>query len=109
MFPPCLIQNFPLSQTKMTSVFKGYFNNLDETQIHNYYICKFLKCHDICLDDKTAMTKDKKFQPKWIFDENMAYCKETGNWCLTQIDGKGMLCSLYRLTNTMHPTNSSKI
>ena len=55
------------------------------------------------------MKKDKKFQPKWIFDENMAYCKETGIWCLTYIDGKGMFCKLCRLTNTMHPTNASKI
>ena len=55
------------------------------------------------------MKKDKKFQPKSIFDENMAYCKETGIWCLTYIDGKGMFWNLCRLTNTMHPTNASKI
>ena len=52
---------------KMISAFKSYFNNLEETQIHNYYICKFPNCHDIYSEDKTAMTKDKKFQHKWIF------------------------------------------
>ena len=31
------------------------------TQIHNYHICKFSKCHEICLEDEIAMTKDKKF------------------------------------------------
>ena len=42
-------------------------------------------------EDKTAMAKDKKFQYKWIFDENLAYCKETRIWCLIYIDGKGIL------------------
>ena len=55
------------------------------------------------------MTKDKKFEQKWIFDENLAYCKETGVWCLTYIDGKGMFCSLCRLTNIKHRTKASKI
>ena len=52
-------------------------------------------------EDKTAMAKDKKFQYKWIFDENLAYCKETRIWCLIYIDGKGILWNLCRLTNTM--------
>ena len=55
------------------------------------------------------MAKDKRFQHKWIFDKNLACCKETGIWCLMYIDGKGMFCNLCRLTNTMHPTNASKI
>ena len=59
-------------------------------------------------EDKTAMVKDKKFQYKWIFDENLAYCKETRIWCLIYIDGKGILWNLCRLTNTMHPINASK-
>ena len=29
-------------------------------------------------EDKNAMTKDKKFQYRWIFDKNLAYCKKTG-------------------------------
>ena len=59
-------------------------------------------------EDKTAMAKDKKFQHKSIFDENLAYCKETGIRCLIFIDGKGILWNLCRLTNIMHPTNASK-
>ena len=39
----------------------------------------------------------------------MAYCNETGVWCLTYIDRKGMFCKLRRLTDTMHPTNACKI
>ena len=53
------------------SVVKGYFNNVEEIQIHNS-LCKFTKCRDICFNDKATMTKDKKFQHKWIFDTNLA-------------------------------------
>ena len=53
------------------------------------------------------MTKDKKFQHKWIFDRDLAYYKKTGIYCLMYIDGKGMFCSLCRLANTVHPTNAS--
>ena len=90
------------------SACKDYFNNLEKTQIHNYYISKFSKCHDICSEDNTAMTKDKKFQYKLIFHQNLTYCKETGSWCLTYIDGKGIFCNFCRLTNIVHPTNASK-
>ena len=55
------------------------------------------------------MTKEKKFQKKWIFDENLAYCAETGIWCLIYINGKRMFCNLCRLANTMHSTNASKV
>ena len=53
--------------------------------------------------------KNKKFQHKWIFDENLAYCTKTGIWCLTYINGKGMFCNLCCLTNIMYLTNASKI
>ena len=43
------------------------------------------QCHDICSEDKTAMAKDEKLQHKWIFNENLTNCKETGIWCLTYI------------------------
>ena len=33
--------------------------------------------------------------------ENPVYCKETGIWYLTDINGKDMFCSLYRLTNAL--------
>ena len=35
------------NREKIISAFKDYFNHLEEILIHNYYICKFLKCHDI--------------------------------------------------------------
>ena len=35
------------TQEKLISAFKGYFNNLEETQIHSCYICKFSRCHDM--------------------------------------------------------------
>ena len=54
------------------------------------------------------MTKNSKFQHKWIFDRELAKSKATGIWSLTYIDGKGMFCSLCRLTNTA-PSNASKI
>ena len=66
-------------------------------------------CEDVCLKDKTAMTKDEKFQHKRIFEANLAYCKETGVWCLMYIDEEGMFCSLCRLRNTIHPTDICKI
>ena len=58
---------------KIISAFKGYFSNLEETQIHKFYIWKFSKCHGMCSEDRTTMTKDKKFQYKSIFNENLAY------------------------------------
>ena len=33
--------------------------------------------------------------------ENPVYCKETGIWYLTDINGKDMFSSLYRLTNAL--------
>ena len=48
-------------------------------------------CHDICFENKTAMTKDKKFQHKWVFDENLAYFKETRIWCSDTLMGNECL------------------
>ena len=60
-------------------------------------------------EDKNAMTKDKKFQHKCLFDENLAYCKKTGIWCLMYTYGKGMFCSLCRLTTTVYAIIASRI
>ena len=40
------------------------------------------------------MTKDKKFQHKWLLDPTMATCIHTGIWCLTYIDDPGMFCAI---------------
>ena len=44
----------------------------DAEKIHDYYIYSIQKCTDICHLDKAKMTKDKKFQHKWLFDPTMA-------------------------------------
>ena len=54
------------------------------------------------------MPKKIKFQHKRIFDLELPKCEETGIWCLTYIEGKGMLCGLCRMTNTLQPSNNSK-
>ena len=46
------------------------------------------------------MTKDNKFQHKWLFDPDYAFCKEAEDWNLVYIDGKGMFCTLCRTYNT---------
>ena len=72
------------------NVFAMVTNNAE--RIHNYYICSKRKSTHICLLDKAKMTKDKKFQQKWLFDATLAKCSDTGIWCLTYIDGLGMFC-----------------
>ena len=78
-------------------------------KIHNYYICSKQKCTDICHLDKAEMTKDKKFQHKWLFDPTMAKCSHTGVGCLTYIDGLGMFCAVCRMSNVSQPKNDSKV
>ena len=99
-----------MSRGQYSSTINSFVHgDITEDQIHNYYFCKHYKCKDICSADKKKMTKDSKFQHKWIFDPELAKCKATGIWSLTYIDGKGMFCSLCRLTNTAQPSNASKI
>ena len=83
-------------RAQLLAAFKDCFHDdIEEHQIHNYYFCKYSKCHDISSKYKNAMTKkDNKFQHKWIFDHELAKCKETGIWSLTYIDRKGMFCNL---------------
>ena len=46
------------------------------------------------------MSKDNKFQHKWLFDPKYAYCEKTKTWSLIYIDRKGMFCSLCRIFDT---------
>ena len=97
-------------RNQLLSAFKTCFHDVTEYQIHNYYFCKNSQCKDISLTDKDQMTdKHNRFKHKWILDPELAKCKDTGIWCLTYIDGKGMFCGLCRLTNTLQPSNKSKI
>ena len=55
------------------------------------------------------MPKKNKFQHKWIFDPELSKCEDTGIWCLTYLEGKGMHCGLCRITNTLRPSKKSKV
>ena len=55
------------------------------------------------------MTKDKKFQHKWLFDPQLTKCSATEICSFVYIDGKGMFCSLCCCTNTLQPSNESKV
>ena len=76
-------------------------------KIHKYYICSNRECTDICHLDKAKMTKDKKFQHKWLFDQTMSRCSNTCIQCLTYIDGLGMFCAVCRMSNVSRPKNDS--
>ena len=54
------------------------------------------------------MPKKNKFQHKWIFDPKLSHCEETGIWCLTYMEGKGMFSGLFRMTNELQSSNNSK-
>ena len=52
------------------------------------------------------MKKQKdKFQHKWLFEESLAFSKETGMWWLLYVEGQGMFCLLCRIHNTKNPFN----
>ena len=46
------------------------------------------------MQDLAKMSKDNKFQYKWLFGPKYAYCEKTKTWNLVHIDGKGVFCSL---------------
>ena len=46
------------------------------------------------------MSKDNKFQHKWLFYAKYTYCEKTKTWNLVYIDGKGMFCSLCCMFDT---------
>ena len=60
----------------------------------------------MCSRSCQKMSKDNKFQHKWIFDPKLAFCDKSHKWCLTYIDGKGMFCALCRIYNTEHGNES---
>ena len=94
---------------KILFSFKSVFPELQESAIHNYYFCQTRSKCDICELDKQEMTKDKKFQHKWLFDPQLAKCSATEIWSLVYIDGKGMFYSLCCCTNTLQLSNKSKV
>ena len=91
-----------------TAFMNHFKEDIQESQVHNYYICKLRNCN-ISEDDKKKMSKDNKFQHKWLSNPDIACCKSTGIWSLCYIDNKGMFCSLCRIHNTTQPANQSRI
>ena len=85
-----------MCKSEIFDQFKKIFNDIDETQIHNYYFCTERNCNEICSDNLKTAKKDNKFKHKWLFDPNIAECDKTNKWCLVYIDGKGMFCSVCR-------------
>ena len=77
---------------KILFSFKSVFPELQESVIHNYYFCQTRSKCDICELDNQEMTKDKKFQHKWLFDPQLAKCSATEIWSLVYINGKGIFC-----------------
>lgn len=88
--------------------FQKIFPELDPNEIHNFHVCHQRSCHEISSTDLSSMTKDKKFQHKWLFDPQHAYCAQTNTWNLVYIDGKGMFCSSCREFDTKQPKNGGK-
>ena len=77
---------------KILFSFKSVFPELQESAIHNYYFCQTRSKCDICELDKQEMTKDKKFQHKWLFDPQSGKCSAMEIWSLVYIDG--ITCTL---------------
>ena len=96
---PTKVDEFEDQKNEIFSSFQKVFNDIEESQIHNYYFCSGRKCDQICQEDLKSMNKDNKFQHKWLFDPNIAKCNKTDIWCLVYIEGKGMFCSLCRNYN----------
>ena len=94
---------------KILFSFKSVFPELQESAIHNYYFCQTRSKCDICELDKQEMTKDKKFQHKWLFNPQLARRNATEIWSIVYINGKGMFRSLCRCTNKLQPSNKSKV
>ena len=55
---------------KILFSFKTAFPELQESAIQNYYFFQTRSKCDISELDKQEMTKDKKFEHKWLFDPN---------------------------------------
>lgn len=81
---------------------KQYFP--DETaasnNLHSYYTC-LGSCTQLSESERGRIKKQKdKFQYKWLFEESLAFSKETGMWWLLYVKGQGMFCLLCRIHKT---------
>ena len=81
------------------------------SQYHNTIIMTLLE--KINQKVKTFLVN---YWKKWIWgkmnifwSKETSKCEENGTWYLTYIEGKGMLWGLCRMTNTLEPSNNSKV
>ena len=55
------------------------------------------------------MSRDKKFQHKWLFDLALGECPHTGIWTLVFIEGQGMFCGLCQIHDPSQATTGLKV
>ena len=81
--------------SKNNSVISKPSKSIIITFVNNETADKFISSQDLA-----AISKDNKFQHKWLFYPKYAYCEKTKTWSLIPTDGEGMFCSLSRIFDT---------
>lgn len=82
----------------------------DKLTVHNCYKCTSNKCEDIDETDKEIkISKCKRVKHKWLFDQTLSRCPDTGIWKLCCVDGDGMFCGLCKMHDSMYPQSKSKV
>lgn len=73
--------------------------------LHSYYTCSGT-CTEVSKQEQQKQQgKGDKFQRRWLFEETLAFSRETGMWWLVYIEGQGMFCLLCRVHNTKNRFN----
>lgn len=60
---------------------------------------------EVSKQEQKQQGKGDKFQHRWLFEEILAFSRETGMWWLVYIEGEGMYCLLCRVHNTKNRFN----
>ena len=81
--------------SKKISVISKPNKSIIITFVNNETGDKFISSQDL-----TAMSKDNKFQHKWLFYAKYAYCEKTKTWSLVSTGGEDIFCSLSRIFDT---------
>ena len=81
--------------SKKISVISKPSKSIIITFVNNETGDKFISSQDL-----TAMSKDNKFQHKWLFYPKYAYCEKTKTWSLFSTGGEDIFCSLSRIFDT---------
>ena len=73
--------------------------------LHSYYTCSGT-CTEVSKQEQQKQQgKGDKFQHSWLFEETLAFSRETGMWWLVYIEGQGMFCLLCGVHNTKNRFN----